>query len=102
MTSGGPVVGYVRVSTEEQGDFGAGLEAQRQAITAECRARGWHFLAIHEDVASGKAFTNRPGLDAALQAAPRGSWYARWVSTKPSMALTTREWPAISATWERC
>jgi DNA invertase Pin-like site-specific DNA recombinase len=65
------VVGYVRVSTEEQGDLGAGLEAQRQAITTECKARGWELLAIHEDVASGKAFTNRPGLEAALQAVRR-------------------------------
>ena len=62
------VVGYVRVSTEEQGDVGAGLEAQRQAITAECQARGWQLLAIHEDIASGKAFSKRPGLEAALQA----------------------------------
>ncbi len=65
------VVGYVRVSTEEQGDLGAGLEAQRQAITAECRARGWQLLAIHEDVASGKALTKRPGLEAALEAVRR-------------------------------
>jgi DNA invertase Pin-like site-specific DNA recombinase len=65
-SAGSHVVGYVRVSTEEQGDAGAGMEAQRQAITAACAARGWRLSALHEDVASGKAFTKRPGLEAAL------------------------------------
>ena len=35
------VIGYVRVSTDEQAVSGAGLEAQRQAIVAECERRGW-------------------------------------------------------------
>ena len=35
------VVGYVRVSSDEQALSGAGLEAQRQAIVAECKRRGW-------------------------------------------------------------
>jgi len=46
VTDGETVGGYIRVSTEEQGDAGAGLEAQRPAITAEGRARGWQLLAI--------------------------------------------------------
>jgi DNA invertase Pin-like site-specific DNA recombinase len=65
------VVGYVRVSTDEQGDSGAGLEAQRQAIEAACRVRGWELAAIHQDVASGKSVNGRPGLDAALAALRR-------------------------------
>jgi len=66
------VVGYVRVSTEEQGDSGAGLEAQRQAITAACQARTWRLVAIHEDVASGRAMSGRLGLEAAMTAIRRG------------------------------
>lgn len=66
------VIGYVRVSTAEQGDQGAGLEAQRQAITAECRHRGWQLVALHEDVASGKSTNGRIGLEAALGAIERG------------------------------
>ena len=44
------VLGYVRVSTDEQGRSGIGLEAQRQAITAECERRGWQLVETVEDV----------------------------------------------------
>jgi len=59
------VVGYVRVSTAEQGMSGAGLQAQRAAIIAECERRGWALVEIAEDVGSGKSL-KRPGVRAAL------------------------------------
>jgi DNA invertase Pin-like site-specific DNA recombinase len=65
MTEGTKVVGYARVSTEEQGAEGAGLEAQRQAIRSECARRGWKLDRIEEDVLSGKTL-KRPGLQRAL------------------------------------
>lgn len=61
------VVAYVRVSTEEQADSGAGLAAQRSAIAAECARRGWNLAALFEDAgASGKSLSGRPGLSATL------------------------------------
>lgn len=67
------VVGYVRVSTSEQADSGAGLEAQRQALEAEAERRGWELLHIYEDAgASGKSMNGRPGLQDALGAVERG------------------------------
>src|SRR3979411_1822110 len=71
MVEGMSVVGYVRVSTGEQGASGAGLEAQRAAIRAECDRRGWELARIEEDVLSGKSM-NRPGLQAALEACRSG------------------------------
>jgi DNA invertase Pin-like site-specific DNA recombinase len=68
MGSGDKVIGYVRVSTDKQGERGAGLEAQRKAIRAECDRRGWQLLRIEEDVESGKSMKKRPGLDRALAA----------------------------------
>lgn len=63
---GGSVVGYIRVSTEEQADSGAGLEAQRSAIKSECERRHWNLLRIYEDFASGKSLNGRHGLKEAL------------------------------------
>lgn len=61
------VVGYVRVSTDEQADSGLGLVAQRTAIESECSRRGWTLLSIYEDAGiSGKSLGNRPGLAEAL------------------------------------
>lgn len=71
MGRGERVVGYVRVSTDEQGNSGAGLEAQRAAIVAECERRGWQLVRVEEDVLSGKTL-RRPGLQAALQACREG------------------------------
>lgn len=61
------VIGYVRVSTDEQADSGAGLVAQREAIAREVERRGWRLLAVYEDAgASGKSVAGRPGLAQAL------------------------------------
>ncbi|APT10262.1 MULTISPECIES: recombinase family protein [Mycobacterium avium complex (MAC)] len=64
----GTVVAYVRVSTEEQAASGAGLDAQRAAIAAECDRRGWTVVGWYADegVSGGKALDARPALTAAL------------------------------------
>jgi DNA invertase Pin-like site-specific DNA recombinase len=63
-------IGYVRVSTTEQGESGAGLAAQRAAIQAEAARRGWAIEWI-EDVASGRDL-KRPGMQTALDAMANG------------------------------
>lgn len=63
------MVAYLRVSTTEQADSGAGLAAQRTAIEAAAVHRGWTIVAWHVDAgASGKSMTKRPELAAALSA----------------------------------
>jgi DNA invertase Pin-like site-specific DNA recombinase len=57
------VIGYVRVSTDEQGSSGLGLDAQRDAITSEAERKGWA-VEFKSDVASGKNVN--PGLREAL------------------------------------
>jgi DNA invertase Pin-like site-specific DNA recombinase len=65
------VVGYVRVSTDEQADSGLGLAAQRATVAAEVERRGWTLVAVHEDAQSGKSL-DRPGLAGALAAVQAG------------------------------
>lgn len=60
-------IGYLRVSTDEQGDSGAGLDAQRETINAEAARRGWGEIHIYTDVASGKSTKRRTQLAAALR-----------------------------------
>jgi DNA invertase Pin-like site-specific DNA recombinase len=61
MSNEETVVGYVRVSTDEQGANGAGLDAQKTAIRSECERRGWKMLRIEADVLSARTM-RRPGL----------------------------------------
>src|SRR5262245_16291303 len=62
------VLGYVRVSTSEQANSGAGLEAQRRAIIAECRRRGWQLVETLEDAGYSARDLRRPGIQEALKA----------------------------------
>lgn len=57
------VIGYVRVSTQEQGKTRNGLEAQAEAIRLFCHYNGYELLEIAEEVQSG-ADDERPVLAA--------------------------------------
>lgn len=67
------VVGYIRVSTEEQASSGLGLDAQRSAITGECERRGWDLVEMVADEGiSGKSMASRPGLRRAFEMVESG------------------------------
>lgn len=66
------IIAYTRVSTEEQGQSGASLDAQRAAIEAECDRRGWNLLAVAEYVGCSGKDLNRPGVRGVLDALQRG------------------------------
>jgi DNA invertase Pin-like site-specific DNA recombinase len=68
---GSMMIGYTRVSTEEQSQSGAGLEAQRSAIEAEAQRRGWEIHWVSDDGYSAKNL-RRPGIQAALAALKSG------------------------------
>lgn len=60
------VVGYVRVSTEEQAVSGLSLAAQEDAIRAECERRGEPLVALYSDAGVSAKTIDRPALNAAL------------------------------------
>lgn len=60
-------VGYIRVSTRKQQDAGNGLDAQRAAVEAWCKANGAELVDVVVEQASGGAeLAKRPGLLHAL------------------------------------
>ena len=73
LDAGTPIVlAYVRVSTGDQVDSGAGLAAQRTAIDAEASRRGWTVEYVTDEGVSAKNVTDRPALTEALARLNRG------------------------------
>ena len=70
----GCVVGYLRVSGEEQAATGLGIDAQLSAIKAECASRGLTLCAVYRDegVSGRTAPDKRKGLVDALTALDNG------------------------------
>lgn len=64
------VIGYTRVSTDEQGRSGLGLAAQRQAIERHCAARDWDVTWMSDEGVSAKSLA-RPALQEALSVVRR-------------------------------
>ena len=69
-----PLVAYYRVSTQQQGRSGLGLEAQRAAVATFAKAEGFEVMAEYTEIETGKgcdALDRRPQLKAALKAAKK-------------------------------
>src|SRR5215203_720187 len=63
------VIGYVRVSSTQQGRSGLGLDAQREALERFAAAEGFELARVFVEVETGKgvdALNRRPQLAAAL------------------------------------
>lgn len=59
------VIGYIRVSTDEQASEGISLEVQKDRIIHYCQQFGLNLIDIYQDEWTGKEIA-RPGLQAAL------------------------------------
>ena len=69
------VIAYLRVSTDEQADSGAGLDAQRATIAAAAATRGWELVGEYVDagVSAKIAPERRPAMADALDALDAGN-----------------------------
>lgn len=65
------VIGYVRVSTQDQADSGLGMAAQKARITAEAKVRGWEVTWLVDDGYSAKNL-DRPAMQQALGMLAKG------------------------------
>jgi len=95
------VIGYVRVSTEEQGVSGAGLQAQRAAIIAECEKRGWELLEIVEDVGRSGKDLKRPGIRAALDSLAAGHASGLVVAKLDRLSRSMLDFAGLMATAQK-
>lgn len=65
-------IAYYRVSTQRQGKSGLGLDAQKTAIDAFCKANGFELLSAQIEIETGKgadALDKRPKLATAIKQA---------------------------------
>lgn len=67
---GVPLIGYIRVSTDKQGESGLGLEAQQDAIRDHAKRTNATVVAEYREVETGKR-ADRPELAKAIRHAKR-------------------------------
>lgn len=95
------VLGYVRVSSEEQTASGAGLEAQRQAIVAECERRGWQLVEVIEDGGFSAKDLKRPGIQEALRVLKEGDAKALVAAKLDRLSRSMIDFTGLMATAQR-
>lgn len=68
------MIGYCRVSTDEQAERGVSLAAQRRKIRAQCEAQGYELIRIESDegVSGTVSPSQRPALSQALACIENG------------------------------
>ena len=92
------ILGYMRVSTEEQGDSRAGLEAQEAAIRAEVERRGWDLVDLRHDIGSGKSMRRRDELGRTLRDLASGAADALVVAKLDRLSRSVLDFAGIMET----
>jgi len=96
------VIGYRRVSTEQQAESGAGMAAQLQSIEQHCERHGLVLAHVYEDDGvSAKSVKNRPGLSEALAVLANGDASALIVSKLDRLARSVHDFAGLVRIAER-
>jgi DNA invertase Pin-like site-specific DNA recombinase len=85
------------VSTDEQSESGAGLAAQRSAILAEVKRRGWELVGLFEDAGySGRDF-RRPAVMSAIAMLGKGQADALVVAKLDRLSRSMLDFATVMA-----
>jgi DNA invertase Pin-like site-specific DNA recombinase len=95
-------LGYVRVSTGEQAENGASLDAQITALAADAERRGWEIEFAREEGVSGKvAPARRPALAPALRRLDAGEADALMVTRLDRVSRSVADFAALAERAEK-
>ncbi len=96
------VLGYCRVSTDEQASNGVSLDEQRRRVSEYADAQGLPLIGIESDEGiSGSKTTNRPALQSALRRLRKGEASGLVVTALDRLSRTTTDVLAFVARAER-
>lgn len=89
------IIGYVRVSTEEQAQDGVSLTIQRDRVTAYCELHGLDLVAIEADEGVSAKSLNRPALKRALDRLRAGEADGMVITKLDRLSRSVADWAAL-------
>jgi len=89
------VIGYIRVSTEEQASDGVSLAAQREKLIAYAALYDLELVAVVEDAGESGKTLNRPGLQEALAAIRRGQAGGLLIAKLDRLSRSVADWAML-------
>lgn len=89
------VVGYTRVSTEEQASSGCSLAAQTDKIRSYCGLYGLNLIDILEDAGQSAKTLGRPGLRQALSLLDAGTADGIVIAKLDRLTRSVRDWATL-------
>jgi DNA invertase Pin-like site-specific DNA recombinase len=89
------VIGYIRVSTEEQATNGQSLDAQRAKVEAYAKLYDLELVAVVEDAGQSGKKLNRPGLQTALAMLRRGEAVGVVISKLDRLTRSVADWQTL-------
>lgn len=89
------VVGYIRVSTDEQADMGVSLAAQRSKIEAYCSLYDLELVTIIEDAGQSAKTLKRDGLQRALTMLRKGEVFGVVIAKLDRLTRSVADWQRL-------
>lgn len=89
------VIGYIRVSTEEQATSGQSLDAQRAKLEAYAKLYDLELVEVVVDAGASAKTLNRPGLQEALGKLRKGAAAGLVIAKLDRLSRSVKDWNAL-------